>query len=115
MMRPIFSVVVASLTIAAANRLPAQTTTVIRAARMITIASPAVVRDAVIVVTGDKIVAAGTVSGVSIPAGAKVIDLGDVTLLPGFIDAHTHIAGRTLGDPKADDASAKDYPGFAAI
>jgi imidazolonepropionase-like amidohydrolase len=90
-------------------------TTVIRAARMITIASPSLVRDAVVVVSGDKIIAAGSASSVKVPAGAKVVDLGDVTLLPGFIDAHTHIAGRTLGDPKADDASAKDYPGFAAI
>jgi imidazolonepropionase-like amidohydrolase len=38
-----------------------------------------------------------------------------VTLLPGFIDAHTHIAGRTLGDPHADLASVKDYQGYAAI
>lgn len=82
---------------------------------MITIASPSVVRDAVIVVTGDKIVAAGTASSVTIPAGAKVVDLGDVTLLPGFIDAHTHIAGRTLGDPLADLSSVKDYVGYAAI
>jgi imidazolonepropionase-like amidohydrolase len=82
---------------------------------MITIASPSVVRDAVIVVTGDKITAAGAASSVSIPAGAKVVDLGDVTLLPGFIDAHTHIAGRTLGDPMADLSPVKDYVGYAAI
>lgn len=41
-----------------------------------------------VVVEGDKIKAIG-VQGV--PANAKVIDLGDATLLPGFIDAHTHI------------------------
>lgn len=98
-----------------AAQTPASQPIVIRAARMVTIASPSVVRDAVVVVSSDKIVAAGTASNVTIPAGAKVIDLGDVTLLPGFIDAHTHIAGRTLGDPKADDASVKDYPGYAAI
>jgi imidazolonepropionase-like amidohydrolase len=90
-------------------------TVVLKAARMITIASPAVVRDAAIVVTGNKIVAAGTSASVPVPPGARVIDLGDVTLLPGFIDAHTHIAGRTLGDPKADDAFVRDYSGYAAI
>ena len=43
----------------------------------------------VVVVQGDKIVAAG--SGTAIPSGAKVIDLGDATLIAGFIDAHTHV------------------------
>jgi imidazolonepropionase-like amidohydrolase len=41
----------------------------------------------VIVVQGDHIVSVGT----SVPSGARVIDLGDATLLPGFIDAHTHL------------------------
>ncbi|MBA3762874.1 MAG: amidohydrolase family protein [Chthoniobacterales bacterium] len=82
---------------------------------MITIASPSVVRDAVVVVTGDRIVAAGPTASVQVPAGAKVVDLGDVTLLPGFIDAHTHIIGRTLGDPMADLSSVKDYPAYGAI
>lgn len=90
-------------------------TVVLKAARMITIASPAVVSNAAIVVTGDRIVAAGPASSVAIPAGARVVELGDVTLLPGFIDAHTHITGRTLGDPMADLSSVKDYPGYAAI
>lgn len=40
-----------------------------------------------IVVSGDKITAVGG----SAPASARVIDLGDATLLPGFIDAHTHL------------------------
>lgn len=41
----------------------------------------------VVVVRGDRIVAVGG----SAPAGARVIDLGDATLTPGFIDAHTHL------------------------
>lgn len=45
----------------------------------------------VLVVQGERIVAVG--SNAQIPAGAKVIDLGDATLLPGFIDAHTHVTG----------------------
>ena len=88
---------------------------VLRAARMITIASPDVVANAVIVVNGDRITAAGASGSVPIPAGARVIDLGDVTLLPGFIDSHTHITGRTLGDPMGDMASVRDYPSYAAI
>jgi len=117
-MKSIHSALVVSLAISSVNlaaQTPASQTTVLRASRMITISSQSVVRDAVIVVTGDKIVSAGSASSVTIPAGAKVVDLGDVTLLPGFIDAHTHIAGRTLGDPLADYASVKDYVGYAAI
>jgi len=44
-----------------------------------------------------------------------VIDLGNVTLLPGFIDAHTHLVGRVLGDPEGDMAPARDFESFAAI
>lgn len=45
----------------------------------------------VLVIQGERIVAVG--SSAPIPAGARVVDLGDATLLPGFIDAHTHITG----------------------
>ncbi|MEO6529223.1 MAG: amidohydrolase family protein, partial [Gemmatimonadaceae bacterium] len=41
------------------------------------------------IVQGSRIIAAG--SGVATPTGATVIDLGDVTLMPGLIDAHTHL------------------------
>jgi len=45
--------------------------------------------EAVVVIEGDRILAAG--SRVSIPKGARVIDLGSATILPGLIDAHTHL------------------------
>jgi imidazolonepropionase-like amidohydrolase len=73
------------------------------------------VNNAAVVVTDDRIVAVGSAASVAVPAGARVIDLGDVTLLPGFIDAHTHIIGRTLGDPMADLAVVKDYQSYGAI
>ena len=63
--------------------------TVIRAARMLDVNSGRLISDPVIVVSGNKIISAGT--RLDISAGAKIIDLGDVTLLPGLIDAHTHI------------------------
>jgi len=44
-----------------------------------------------LVVRGDKIVAVG--AGAAIPADANIIDLGDATLMPGIIDAHTHLTG----------------------
>src|SRR5437016_3555942 len=60
--------------------------TVIRAARLIDGRGGNVIAPAIIVVRGNKIESVGG----SAPAGAEVIDLGDMTLLPGLIDAHTH-------------------------
>ena len=90
-------------------------TVVLRAARLLDGTGAAAVPNGVVVVAGDRIVAAGAAGSVRVPAGARTIDLGDATLLPGFIDAHTHIIGRPLADPHSDDAVVKDYPGFAAI
>jgi imidazolonepropionase-like amidohydrolase len=58
----------------------------LRAARMIDGRGGAIVSPAVIVIRGNKIESIGG----AVPAGAQVIDLGDMTLLPGLIDAHVH-------------------------
>jgi imidazolonepropionase-like amidohydrolase len=68
---------------------PAPSTTAIKAARMFDGRSDTMVSNAVVIVEGSKIREAG--AGLALPPGAKVIDLGDATLLPGFIDAHQHI------------------------
>ena len=65
--------------------------TVLKAARMFDGRSDASVGGAVVIIEGSKIVQAGAGPAMAIPTGATVIDLGDATLLPGFIDAHTHI------------------------
>lgn len=62
---------------------------VVHAARLLEIDSGHVLAPAEVLVEGDRIVAVGT--SVPHPAGADVIDLGDVTLLPGLIDAHVHL------------------------
>lgn len=49
------------------------------------------VADAVAVWDGDRLVAAGPRSQVSVPDGARVIEGDDLTLLPGFMDAHVHL------------------------
>ncbi|HEX3145963.1 MAG TPA: amidohydrolase family protein [Pyrinomonadaceae bacterium] len=88
---------------------------VLKAARLIDGTGAPAVNNAVVIVTDNKITAVGDASSVHVPAGAKVIDLGDVTLLPGFIDAHTHLVGRVLGDPEGDMSAVRDYESFGAI
>ena len=65
----------------------AQTTYALKAARLFDGKGDISNQPALIVVSGDKIKAIGG----QVPEGAAVIDLGDATLLPGFIDAHTHL------------------------
>ena len=114
-MRSTFIASFAAFSFAVTSAAFAQQTTVLRAARMIDGTGAPTVSNAAIVVTDDRIVAVGPASAVTVPAGARVLDLGDVTLLPGFIDAHTHIIGRTLGDPLRDLAVVKDYASYGAI
>ncbi|HEV7968227.1 MAG TPA: amidohydrolase family protein, partial [Candidatus Acidoferrales bacterium] len=68
---------------------PAPKTYVLKAARLFDGKSNAVVSPGLIVVTGGKI--SGVGASAKIPVDAQVIDFGDATLLPGFIDAHTHL------------------------
>src|ERR1700689_1633660 len=66
---------------------PAETL-VLKAAPVFDSTGTALKDGVIVVVRGDRIVSVGTAAA---PAGARVIDLGDATLLPGFIDAHTHL------------------------
>src|SRR5260370_412296 len=65
------------------------TTLVLKSARLYDGISVRMMSPGLVVVRGDRIDAVG--SGTAIPPGSAVIDLGDATLLPGFIDAHTHL------------------------
>jgi imidazolonepropionase-like amidohydrolase len=71
----------------------------LKAARMFDGKSNALVQNGVVVVEGDKIVDAG--SNLPIPSTARVIELGDATLCPGFMDAHTHLTLDFSGDYNA--------------
>jgi imidazolonepropionase-like amidohydrolase len=88
---------------------------VLKAARLIDGTGAAPITNAVVIVTDNKITAVGDAATVHPPSGASVIDLGDTTLLPGFIDAHTHLVGRVLGDPEGDASPVRDYESFGAI
>ena len=90
-------------------------TVVLRAARLIDGNGGAPITNAVVVIVDNKITEVGSANQVRVPANARTIDLGDVTLLPGLIDAHTHIIGRVLGDPDNEAAVVKDFESFGAI
>ena len=79
---------------------PADQTIAIRAGRMFDAKTGALVNNPVIVVRGDRIVDAGP--NAAIPAGARVIDLGTATVMPGMIDAHVHV--NTGGETPAQRA-----------
>jgi len=72
----------------------------LKAARLFDGKSDAAVTDGVVLVQGTRITAAG--ARLTIPAGAQVIDLGEATILPGFIDAHTHVTDESSDDWNAD-------------
>jgi len=83
---------------AAQAQKPAPKTIVLKAARMFDGKSDSLTKPGLVVITDGKIAAVGT--GAAIPSGAEVIDLGDATLLPGFIDAHTHLSMEASDDWK---------------
>jgi imidazolonepropionase-like amidohydrolase len=88
-------------------------TIVLRAARMFD--GREVRTPGIVVVTGTAIISAGPAA--QIPTGARVIELGDATLSPGFIDAHTHLSSMYHDDYKQGmiDSFTKTIPEQALL
>ncbi|MGQ0646222.1 MAG: amidohydrolase family protein [Gemmatimonadaceae bacterium] len=63
---------------------------VLRGAKVITMKGSEVINGADIVVRDNRIVGVGQRGSVSIPSGARIIDVGGKTILPGFVDTHAH-------------------------
>jgi imidazolonepropionase-like amidohydrolase len=73
-----------------------QATIVLKAARMFDGKSKVLVPNGVVIVQGNKIVDVG--SNLAAPNDAQVIDFGDATICPGFMDGHTHLTMDFSGD-----------------
>lgn len=84
------SLLVSAVAISTAGQTSPAPITVIKAGRLIDPETATVTSNQVIIVEGEKIKAVG--ANLSIPAGATVIDLSTLTVLPGLVDAHTHMA-----------------------
>jgi imidazolonepropionase-like amidohydrolase len=85
-------------------------TIVLRAARLLDVTSGRYVEHPVVVLSAGRIESVGTDASAA-PAGARLIDLGGRTLLPGLIDAHTHILIQgDATDREYDDQILKEYP-----
>jgi imidazolonepropionase-like amidohydrolase len=80
----------------------------LKAARLFDARSDAITSPGVVVVVGTRIKAVG--KDAVIPADAEVIDLGDATLLPGLMDAHTHLSGEMTDDWRKDELDGLKKP-----
>jgi len=96
---------------ASVSHAPAAEITIIRVARLIDGRGGPPLTPAMVRVDGERIAAVGSV--LPVPTGARVIDLGSATLLPGLIDLHTHLTGR-MG-VHWEDVLTRTTPGHDAL
>jgi len=87
----------------------------VRAGRLIDPASGTVTAGSVVLVEKGRVTAVGP--SVAIPAGARVIDLSGMTVLPGLMDCHTHLVGDYVDDkdPLSELKSSSAARAFESI
>ena len=72
-------------------------TTAVRAGRLFDPKSGQMMTNQVVLIQGERITQVGPAASMSIPAGARVIDLSRATVLPGLIDGHVHLTDASIG------------------
>src|SRR6202045_4039918 len=99
MMRSKWGLSTVLLILAASAELSAQAPQVVavRAGRMFDPKSGTNLTNQVVLISGDRITDVGPADSVHVPAGARVIDLGGATVLPGLIDGHVHLTDAAGG------------------
>jgi imidazolonepropionase-like amidohydrolase len=102
------NVVVLCVAVSFAAQAQGSKTIVVKAARLWDGKSDAVVMPGVVVIHEGKIQVVGAKA--ELPAGADVIDLGDATLLPGFLDAHVHLTSEGSDDWKQSYIDSQRKP-----
>ena len=121
MRRLVFIALVATVT--AAIAVPAQTpapaappaSVLLRPARVFDAVSQAPHEGWAVLVTGNTIAAAGPVAEIKAPAGATVIDLPGATLMPGLIDAHSHIYLHPYNEAPWNDQVMKETLAYRTV
>ena len=88
---------------------PAPRFSLLTAARLLDGAQPAPLDDAALLLDGERVARLGRRGDVRAPDGAAVqqVDYGDATLLPGLVDAHTHLVSPGDGTP-GDEIARED-------
>ena len=76
---------------AALHAQKSQTVTAVRAGRLFDSKTATLLTNQVVLIQGDRITDVGPADRIQIPDGAQVIDLSQATVMPGLIDAHTHM------------------------
>src|SRR6202158_2055581 len=84
------------------NAQPTAHVTLVKAGRLLDPRTGNVLSPAAVLIEDDKVKQVGAPDKIQVPTGAKIIDLGNATLLPGLIDSHTHLFLNVIPPPEAE-------------